>query len=96
MRHLLHPPSDDAGHTQAADQLLALSEQIWRELNEQMPHSQIHQLVLEAAAQFADATITTFIPLLIHRQVYAKLHAKMSVAAPQTSLRTRAEGSAHS
>lgn len=67
------------GTVQSADQLSDLSEKIWHDMSEQVPLDQIDHLVVEAAAQFEDATVTTFIPLLIQRQVRQRLHAEIGV-----------------
>lgn len=61
---------------QSADQLSDLSEKIWHDLSEQVPLDQIDHLVVEAAARFEDATVTSFIPLLIQRQVRERLHVQ--------------------
>lgn len=72
----LHPSVDGAGLPRSADQLSDLSEKIWHELSEQVPLEQIGHLVVEAAAQFEGATVTSFIPLLIQRQVRERLNAE--------------------
>lgn len=73
------PSAVGAGISRSADLLTELSEKIWHDLSEQVPRDQIDHLVVEAAAQFEDATVTTFIPLLIQRQVRERLHAVNSL-----------------
>lgn len=40
-------------------------EQIWHDLDGQVPQAQIRQVAVEVAARFHDATVTTHIPLYI-------------------------------
>jgi hypothetical protein len=51
----------------------ALVEEIWRELHGTVPRAQIHQLVMEARAEFAQATITLYVPIFVRRQVRERL-----------------------
>jgi hypothetical protein len=74
MSLLAHPLANHAEETFPAAQLSELAEQIWHDLSERVPRAEVHHLVVEAAAQFEGATVTTFIPLLIQRQVREKLH----------------------
>lgn len=40
-------------------------EQIWHDLDEQVPRSRIRQVAVEVAASFHDATVTAHIPLYV-------------------------------
>ena len=51
----------------------ALVEQIWRELQGKAARPQIRQLVKEAASEFAQATITTYVPIFVRRRVREQL-----------------------
>lgn len=50
-----------------------LIEKIWCDLDKQITRKQIRQAALEVAADFRSATITTFIPIFIHRRTVEKL-----------------------
>ena len=52
------------------DQLI---EKIWCDLGKQLTHEQIRQVALEVAAEFRDATVTTFVPIFIHRLTLERL-----------------------
>jgi len=51
----------------------AVVERIWQEMQGRVSREQIQKLVIEAENDFADATITLYIPILVHRQVKEKL-----------------------
>ncbi|MCB0195443.1 MAG: hypothetical protein KDJ65_26075 [Anaerolineae bacterium] len=51
----------------------ALIEKIWCDLDKQITRKQIRQAALEVAADFRNATITTFIPIFVHRRTIEKL-----------------------
>ena len=55
----------------------ALVEKIWFELDEQATREQIRQAAAKVAAQFQDATITTFIPIFIYRHTCEKLKREL-------------------
>jgi hypothetical protein len=85
MSQLPNPSTGAAEIAVREDGLADLSEKIWRELSEQVPRDQIDHLVFEAAAQFEDATVTTFVPLLIQRQVRERLQATTALFSLQES-----------
>lgn len=51
----------------------ALIEKMWHELDEQVSREQIRLMATQVAAQFEDATVTTFIPVFVYRETYEKL-----------------------
>jgi hypothetical protein len=51
----------------------ALVERIWQEAQGSISRDQIRQLLTEAKKDFADATVTLYIPILVYRQVKEKL-----------------------
>jgi len=51
----------------------SLVEKVWRDLDEQLPREQVAHVVAEIALEFQDATVKTFLPILIHRQAMARL-----------------------
>lgn len=55
-----------------------LIEAIWQDLNGQIPYERICQVAYEVAAAFQDAVVTTFVPILIHRQTRDKLKAEIN------------------
>ncbi len=50
-----------------------LIEKMWQELDEQVTREQIRLTATQVAAQFEDATVTTFIPVFVYRETYEKL-----------------------
>ena len=51
----------------------ALVDLIWHDLGGQILVDQIRQTALEIAAEYQDATVTAYIPILIWRQVLERL-----------------------
>lgn len=50
-----------------------LIEDLWRDLGGRVTRDRIRQLVNEAATEFQNATITTFVPVFIRRRIREKL-----------------------
>jgi hypothetical protein len=50
-----------------------LVEQIWRDTGECVAPVRIRQLIATVAAEFREATVTTYLPMLIRRQVCQRL-----------------------
>jgi hypothetical protein len=48
-------------------------EQIWHDLDGQVPRERIHQIAAEAAAEFRTATVTAFVPVFVRRRTREKL-----------------------
>lgn len=61
----------DDGHVTI--QLDDLVEQIWRDLDRQISPERIRQVAAEVAAEYLDATVTTFVPIFVYRQTVGKL-----------------------
>jgi len=61
------------GEEKGLDANEALVEAIWVGTQGRVARAQIEQLVREARDDFAHATITTFVPIFVRRQVYEKL-----------------------
>jgi hypothetical protein len=55
-----------------------LVESIWEELNGRVDREQIRQAILEANARYRDATVKTFIPIFVRREVLKRLQPIMS------------------
>jgi hypothetical protein len=53
-------------------------DQIWQEVQGKVSRLQIHQLVLEATSEFAEATITTYVPIFVRRHVHKKLASMLN------------------
>jgi hypothetical protein len=51
----------------------ALIELIWQELDRQFPIEQVRQIALGIAAEYQDATVTTYIPIFVWRQTHERL-----------------------
>jgi hypothetical protein len=56
----------------------ALVEEIWREMQGTVSRTQIHQMVTEARTEFAQATITLYVPIFVRRQVRERLAVILS------------------
>jgi hypothetical protein len=56
----------------------ALIEKIWQELNGQVPRQRIRQVAAEVAAKFEQATVTTFVPIFIHRYTCERLKRELA------------------
>ena len=50
-----------------------LIEKIWRDLGKQVTREHVRQVALEVAAEFREARITIFVPILIHRLTLERL-----------------------
>lgn len=48
-------------------------ETIWSDLEGRVDREQVRQVALEVAQDFADATVTSFVPLFIRRRTYERL-----------------------
>jgi len=55
-----------------------LVEQIWRDTQGNVSRVQIQQLVREARGEFAQAKVTTYVPIFVRRQVREKLRSMRS------------------
>lgn len=51
----------------------SLVEKVWRDLDKQLPREQVTHVVAEIALKFQDATVKTFLPILIHREAMERL-----------------------
>jgi hypothetical protein len=51
----------------------SLVEKLWHDLDGQVSREQIGRAVAEIAAGFQKATVTSFVPILIHRQALERL-----------------------
>lgn len=47
--------------------------EIWVSLAGQVTHEHIYQMAIEVASKYKDAKITTFLPILIRRQILERL-----------------------
>ena len=50
-----------------------LVEAIWQELDRQLPREQVRCVVAEIALRFQDATVKTFLSILVHRRALERL-----------------------
>ena len=55
-----------------------LVEQIWRDVQGNVSRMQIQQLVREANSEFAQAKVTTYVPIFVRRQLYEKLRSRLN------------------
>ena len=54
-----------------------LVEAIWHELDKQLPHERVRYVVAEIALGFQDATVKTFLPILIRRRALERLRQEL-------------------
>lgn len=69
-------PTNETGQEQESDASAvneALVEQIWQDVEGRASRVLIHQLVVEASTEFGEATIKTYVPIFVRRQVRKKL-----------------------
>jgi hypothetical protein len=55
-----------------------LIEKLWLDLDRQVSRQQVATTVTEIAAQFQDATVTTFVPIFIRRKVLEQLQGTLA------------------
>jgi hypothetical protein len=82
MRTRLTPAGDR--NPKSSDDLNWLVEQIWHELDEQVPRNRIRRVAIRMAARFDNAAVTTNIPLFVRhltrewlKSEINRCHAKM-------------------
>lgn len=56
----------------------ALVEAIWHELDQQIPRERVSCVVAEVALGFQQATVKTFLPILVHRQALERLRQELN------------------
>lgn len=80
LRAIIDMKSDrmaEANATDAIDGLNPLIEQVWRELDGKVPRSRIRRVAICVAAQFENATVTTYIPLFVRHLTREWLKAEV-------------------
>jgi hypothetical protein len=68
---------EEAKGTGAIDDLGPLIEQVWRDLDGQVPQARIRRVAIRVAAQFESATVTTHIPLFVRHLTREWLKAEI-------------------
>jgi hypothetical protein len=53
-------------------------EEIWQELDKQLPRERVRCVITEIAPGFQDAMVRTFIPIFIHRRALEKLRQEIN------------------
>jgi hypothetical protein len=71
--NVLHTETEEPVNSAELIELDGLIEQIWHDLNGQVPLSRVRQVALEVAAEFHTATVTMYIPLFIRRYTRERL-----------------------
>ena len=56
-----------------------LIEETWRELKGEVPRSRIREVVTELVDRYENATVKTYLPILIHRQTIDLLNAESEI-----------------
>jgi hypothetical protein len=75
----------EAGKSDIADSMNDIViENIWHELGGRVTHEEIRQVAAEVMgmAEFQNATVTTFLPILIRRRTCEKLRTMVANATP--------------
>ena len=55
-----------------------LVEAIWDELDKQLPYERVRCVVAEIALRFQDATVKTFLSILVHRLAIERLRQELN------------------
>ncbi|MCO6452898.1 MAG: hypothetical protein J5I90_19095 [Caldilineales bacterium] len=55
----------------------SIIEKVWRDLDRQVPREQISRVVDEVTLGFQDATVTAFLPILVHRRALEQLRQEL-------------------
>ena len=55
-----------------------LVEEIWHELDRQLPRERVGCVVAEIAIEFQDATVKTFLPILVRRRALERLRQEIN------------------
>ena len=55
-----------------------LVDEIWHELDKQLPRVRVRCVVSEIALRFQDATVKTFLPILVHRCAVEQLRQELN------------------
>ncbi len=85
---LVEPGSDRAGKVGKSDIADCVNElmveAIWHELGGRVTYDEIWQVATDVMgmAEFQNATVTAFLPILIHRRTREKLKTMVANAAP--------------
>lgn len=66
-----HAMIDEADLADLVDDTII--EAIWSDLEGRVDREQVRQVALDVAQDFADATVTSFVPLFIRRHTYERL-----------------------
>jgi len=51
----------------------SIVEKVWGDLDEQLPREQVAHVVTEISLEYKDATVKSFLPILIHREAMERL-----------------------
>lgn len=76
MHSNLQPLTPKNSNGSPTTDLTALVEQIWRDLNGQAQRARIYQVAATVAADFDQATVTSFVPIFIRRETLEKLRTE--------------------
>ena len=72
----LHQSTTEAHLDDVVDGMLI--ESIWHELDRQLPYARVRCVVTEVALGFQDATVKTFLPILVHRKALERLRQELN------------------
>jgi len=62
-------------------------EQVWRDLQGRVSRAAIRPVILEIMPKYENARITTYIPILVHRETVDTLRARLDEARPDRPVR---------
>lgn len=63
--------------TEAMNDLNHLIDEVWRDLDGEIPHARIRQVAICVATMFENATVTTYIPLFVRHLTREWLKAEI-------------------
>jgi hypothetical protein len=57
-------------------------DQVWRQLQGQVSRAAIQAVILEIMPRYENARVTTYVPVLVHREAVDTLHARLDSVSP--------------
>jgi biotin-(acetyl-CoA carboxylase) ligase len=65
----------------------AMLEEVWHQLRGRVRRTDILQVLLEILPRYADARVTLYLPILVHREAVEVLQARLDEATPDRAVR---------
>jgi hypothetical protein len=62
-------------------------DQVWHQLQGQVSRAAIQSVILEIISRYENARVTTYVPILVHREAVDTLRARLDEARPDRPVR---------